>query len=95
MAWRGWCVCAMAVVGCAAPLGAQSTSGRDLAKGKFLVANRGLMDPNFSETVVLLVHYEEDGAMGLVVNRRTKTSISRVLSGEEAKATSPTTISRT
>jgi putative transcriptional regulator len=32
-----------------------------------------------------LVHYQDDGAMGLVVNRRTKTAISRVLSGDEAK----------
>lgn len=38
------------------------------AKGRFLVAERDLRDPNFSETVVLLTHYGEGGAMGLIVN---------------------------
>jgi putative transcriptional regulator len=40
-----------------------------LAKGKFLVASRRLQDPNFKETVVLLIDYGLGGAMGLVINR--------------------------
>ena len=40
-----------------------------LAKGTFLVASRRLQDPNFKETVVLLVDYGVEGAMGLVINR--------------------------
>lgn len=40
-------------------------------KGRFLVAARELRDPNFAETVVLLVHYDREGAMGLIVNRPT------------------------
>jgi putative transcriptional regulator len=51
----------------------------DLAAGKFLVASRDLGDPNFAETVILLVHYSRDeGAVGLVLNRRTDVPISRV-----------------
>jgi len=51
----------------------------DLAVGKFLVASRDLGDPNFAQTVILLVRYtEEQGAVGLVVNRATDVSISRV-----------------
>ncbi len=46
-------------------------SVRTLAPGKILVAARGLPDPNFSETVVLLCDYNEKGAMGLVLNRQT------------------------
>jgi len=46
-------------------------SVRTLAPGKILVAARGLPDPNFSETVVLLCDYNEKGAMGLVLNRPT------------------------
>ncbi len=38
------------------------------AKGRFLVAERDLHDPNFSETVVLLAEYGDDGAMGVIVN---------------------------
>ena len=32
-------------------------SEKELAQGKFLVADRRLMDPNFRETVVLLIRY--------------------------------------
>ena len=49
-----------------------------LAKGKFLVASRRLNDPNFSQTVVLLIDYGPDGAMGLVVNRPSTVKLSAV-----------------
>lgn len=38
------------------------------AKGRFLVAEPDLRDPNFRETVVLLTEYDDDGAMGVIVN---------------------------
>src|SRR5437764_5063498 len=57
---------------------AQGARAEDLMAGKLLVAQRKLRDPNFAETVVLLVHYDEDGAMGLVINRRTKFPLSRL-----------------
>lgn len=51
----------------------------DLAPGNVLVASRELGDPNFSETVILLVRYEEEeGAMGVIVNRRSDLPLSRV-----------------
>lgn len=51
----------------------------ELAAGTFLVSSRELGDPNFSETVILLLRYdEEQGAMGLIVNRRTDLPLSRV-----------------
>ena len=51
----------------------------DLAVGRLLVASRDLGDPNFAKTVILLVHYTEgQGAVGLVVNKRTDVPISRV-----------------
>jgi len=51
----------------------------ELAPGTFLVASRDLGDPNFSETVILLLRYdEEQGAMGLIVNRRGDLPLSRV-----------------
>ena len=59
----------------------------DLAVGKFLVASRDLGDPNFAKTVILLVHYSDDqGAVGLVLNRRTDVPMSRVFQDlKEAK----------
>ena len=58
---------------------AQSTSPEDLAGGKLLVASRDLSDPNFAKSVVLLVKYDDDGVLGLIINRRSKVAISHVL----------------
>ncbi len=37
--------------------------------GKLLVASRRLGDPNFTRSVVLLIHHDSRGALGLVLNR--------------------------
>lgn len=37
--------------------------------GKFLIAKTSLQDPNFRQTVVLIVQHNDEGAFGLVVNR--------------------------
>jgi putative AlgH/UPF0301 family transcriptional regulator len=62
----------------------QSKNAKDLGAGKLLVASRDLGDPNFAETVILLVHYDEDGVIGLILNRRSEVPLSRVL--KEPKA---------
>ena len=54
-------------------------SVKKLAQGKFLVADRQIMDPNFREAVVLLIHYGPDGAMGLVINRPVEVKFSKIL----------------
>jgi putative transcriptional regulator len=59
--------------------GAQSTRPADLGAGKLLVASPDLPDPNFAKTVILLVQYDDDGVVGLILNRRSKVPISRVL----------------
>src|ERR1700676_3254870 len=58
-----------------------------LAPGTFLIASRDLGDPNFARAVVLLVHYDdENGALGLIVNRRTDVPLSKVFAElKEAK----------
>jgi putative transcriptional regulator len=58
---------------------------KNLGTGRLLVASRGLADPRFAETVVLLVRYDETGVVGLVLNRRTDVPLSRVLDLEAAK----------
>ncbi len=57
----------------------QSKNPNDLAAGKLLVASRDLGDPNFAETVVLLIHYDAQGAVGLILNRRTDVPLSQAL----------------
>lgn len=48
--------------------------------GSFLVAKRGQAGV-FSESVVLLIAYGRDGALGLIVNRPTKFPLAKALSG--------------
>ena len=49
--------------------------------GKFLVATERITDPRFRATVVLLIHYDGDGAVGLIVNRPTMVKLSSLLPG--------------
>ncbi len=49
-----------------------------LAAGKLLVAARRLPDPNFGNAVILLADFNADGAVGLIVNRRSDVTIARV-----------------
>jgi putative transcriptional regulator len=70
----------LAVVGVAA-----GSSGRPRAadpplpaKGRLLVASRTLRDPNFQRTVILLLQYDADGAVGLILNRRSETKVSQL-----------------
>ena len=54
----------------AAPTAAQGVL-RDESSlaGRLLVATPELRDPNFSRTVIYMVSHDEDGAMGIVINR--------------------------
>ncbi|QNN20851.1 YqgE/AlgH family protein [Planctomycetales bacterium ZRK34] len=40
-------------------------------KGQLLIATPALTDPNFNQTVLLMVEHGEGGAMGLILNRKT------------------------
>ena len=44
-------------------------------RGMFLLAAPRMADPRFAQTVVLLLEYDETGALGLVVNRPTRLSL--------------------
>ncbi len=57
----------------------QSTQVKDLGVGKLLVSSRDLSDPNFAESVVLLIHYDQQGTLGLMINHRTRVPISRTI----------------
>ncbi len=49
----------------------QTAPQASLATGRLLVASKQLRDPNFAETVVLLLNYGERGARGVIINRPT------------------------
>jgi len=62
-----------------------ATVGADYpAAGKFLVATEELRGAAFARTVILLLQYEETGAMGLVVNRPTEAALADLLIDAEA-----------
>jgi len=47
-------------------------------RGQLLVASSDLVDPNFLRSVVLIVQHGPDGALGLVLNRRTSATLKQV-----------------
>jgi putative transcriptional regulator len=49
-------------------------------QGSFLVAAHHLRDPNFYRSVVLMLDHNDQGAMGLVINRPSATTIGKALS---------------
>ncbi len=57
---------------------AQEDGGQRLAAGKLLIAAPEMRDPNFAQTVVLVVKYSDSGTVGIVLNRRTKAPLARV-----------------
>jgi putative transcriptional regulator len=44
-------------------------------RGQLLIAGPSLLDPNFWRTVVLVVEHSDDGALGLVLNRPSETTV--------------------
>ena len=60
-----------------------------LKKGMFLIADPKLRDPNFSQTVVLLCEHNDQGSLGVVVNRPTTLRLSEAIPNiDDARATS-------
>ena len=50
--------------------------------GQFLVAAEEMGDPRFAKSVILMIHHDASGAMGLIVNRPiAEVPVSRVLEG--------------
>ena len=44
-------------------------------QGKLLVASPTLLDPNFARTVVAIANHDEEGALGIVLNRPSDTEV--------------------
>ncbi len=57
---------------------------KDLAPG-FLIAMPQLGDPNFHRTVVLMIEHNEEGSMGLVINRASGLTLSQLGKGQKLK----------
>jgi putative transcriptional regulator len=77
------------LVVCAACLGASSDSAgrlqdaqyepeQSVSIGSILVAKEKLGDPNFAESVVLIVQYDREGTLGILINRPSDVPLSQV-----------------
>ena len=51
----------------------------DSLRGQLLIASPALIDPNFRRTVVLVVAHDDDGAVGLVLNRPTEAEVAEAV----------------
>jgi putative transcriptional regulator len=53
----------------------RQNEGVESLKGKLLLASPALADPSFARTVVFVAAHDEDGAMGLVLNRPAEATV--------------------
>ena len=60
--------------------------------GKLLVATTVLVDPNFDRTVVLVVDHDDDGTLGVVLNRVGALEVADVLENWAPLAAEPPTV---
>lgn len=61
-------------------------------RGHFLVGSPHLADPNFYHSVVLMVQHDEEGALGLILNRPTSSTVGdvwRLIGNDEIKSNRP------
>jgi putative transcriptional regulator len=60
-----------------------------LHAGQLLVAAPALVDPNFNRTVVLLLDHDENGALGVVLNRPSPVPVGEILADWSELAAEP------
>lgn len=53
----------------------------DLTPGQLLIATPASRDPDFARSVVLLIHYDRRGAVGVMLNRVSRIAVSDLLPG--------------
>lgn len=49
-------------------------------EGQFLIAMPGMGDPNFAETVAYICKHDEEGALGIIINRPTEMTLAEIFS---------------
>lgn len=62
--------------------------------GRLLVATPALADPNFDRAVVLLLDHDEEGSLGVVLNRPTPVGVADILESWGSWRASPVWSSR-
>lgn len=78
------CACILAALSIAGAMAAAADD--ELTDGSILVADPKLRDPNFANTVVVLIAYGDGGSAGLILNRESDTPLSKIMSGVKEAA---------
>lgn len=66
--------------------------GQPSLRGRLVVATPALADPNFERTVVLILQHDDDGAVGVVVNRPSEIELDEALPDWSPLAAEPATV---
>jgi putative transcriptional regulator len=57
--------------------------------GQFLIAMPSMVDPNFDRTVTYICEHNDEGALGIIVNRPTAMSLGEILTQMDLEITDP------
>ncbi|MDX1943710.1 MAG: YqgE/AlgH family protein [Saprospiraceae bacterium] len=55
--------------------------GNDVTRGKVLLAEPFMLDPNFKRTAVLLCEHDEEGSVGFIMNRPINVQVDELIEG--------------
>lgn len=58
-------------------------------RGRLVVATPSLTEPNFSRTVIFMLDHNDEGGLGVVLNRPSTVDVATALPGWDALATAP------
>lgn len=86
MNWRAWWM-AGALAACA-----PNCAFSQLAAGKLLIATQKSRDPDLKQSVVLLVEYDREAALGVIINRRSNVPASEVFPELTSAKNTPATV---
>ena len=70
------------------------TRRTDVAPGTLLLATAELVDPNFAQTVVLILDVDDNGVLGVVLNRPTPVPVAEVLAAWGERCDEPEVLFR-
>lgn len=79
--WKRWLAIAAIAAAVWSTAIVTASADEELGEGTILVADKKLTDPNFQKTVVLVITYDDSGAVGLVLNRQSDVQVSDLLPG--------------
>lgn len=64
----------------------------DSLRGRLLISTPGLRDPNFERSVILVLEHDDDGALGLILNRPSATPVGEVLATWDGITSDPAVV---